>query len=653
MVKLAGPVAPPVAARARAVLPAALAVAAVTFAYRFLSFGEFSNDHFVHLSGAQQLLLGALPVRDFVDSGLPLMYGMSALAQQALGPGLLSELLFVSAAFAVAAALCSNVSARVSGSASMGVLAAAVPTLVYPASYSYPKLLAYAAAIVAAAMYAVKPTVGRLAILAAAVVAAFLFRHDHGVLLGVAAVAAVAASSRGGREIAGALARFAVIGLLLLSPYLLWIQFHDGLTQYFSDGTAFSRRESEKAVWAVPEFAIDTTQPMLSRLGRGPVVNVRWASDLSDAAQVQRETDHGLTRLDPIGPRSWQYELSDWSSLAIGRLVQDPAVADTQGIDRKELRLTGAEPGAVASLLVRVWGPGRGMRLRPNAVAALFYAVWLLPFAAAVLLLAGWRTATAPARAVVLMAIVVQVLMNLTMLRDPLDTRIRDVIVPAAILLAYVAARLWSVAPAAAPRVVFRTAAAVAIAVMIVAAGTVGAADERIAAMHLATGISGTMERVHEIRQELAPPNERTGRLNPGYAATVAYFRSCMPAGARLFTMTFAPELFFYTGHGFAGGHVSFTPGFYVTERHEALTLERLSREDVPFVVLDSESSREMPQNFPRVFAYITSRYREVDRFTIARGKDLVVLADTTRPRTGHLTIKGQQLPCFAAAVAH
>ena len=55
----------------------ALALASLTIAYRYLSFTDFSNDHFVHLSVAQQITMGALPVRDFVERGLPLMPGIS------------------------------------------------------------------------------------------------------------------------------------------------------------------------------------------------------------------------------------------------------------------------------------------------------------------------------------------------------------------------------------------------------------------------------------------------------------------------------------------------------------------------------------------------------------------------------------------------
>ena len=63
------------------------AIALLTIAFRYLSFADFSNDHFVHLSVAQQITMGALPVRDFVERGLPLMPLISAAGQVGLrGP---------------------------------------------------------------------------------------------------------------------------------------------------------------------------------------------------------------------------------------------------------------------------------------------------------------------------------------------------------------------------------------------------------------------------------------------------------------------------------------------------------------------------------------------------------------------------------------
>ena len=57
----------------------ALVTFALVFAYRWLTV-NFTNDQFVHLSRARQILLGELPVRDFFDPGLFLQYYASAAA---------------------------------------------------------------------------------------------------------------------------------------------------------------------------------------------------------------------------------------------------------------------------------------------------------------------------------------------------------------------------------------------------------------------------------------------------------------------------------------------------------------------------------------------------------------------------------------------
>ena len=58
----------------------AIGVAVAAAIFRVLTMSGFSNDHFVILTPAAQMLLGEWPVRDFVDPGMPLMYGMSAVA---------------------------------------------------------------------------------------------------------------------------------------------------------------------------------------------------------------------------------------------------------------------------------------------------------------------------------------------------------------------------------------------------------------------------------------------------------------------------------------------------------------------------------------------------------------------------------------------
>jgi hypothetical protein len=111
--------------------------------------------------------------------------------------------------------------------------------------------------------------------------------------------------------------------------------------------------------------------------------------------------------------------------------------------------------------------------------------------------------------------------------------------------------------------------------------------------------------------------------------------------------MTFAPELFFYAGRGFAGGQVTLTPGYYVTDRHATMMLERLSHEDVPLVILDSETEHEMRQHYPRVAAYVAEVYQHVADFPAGGDKRFIVLAE--RGRVPVRSFGADALPCYTA----
>src|SRR5215510_13277545 len=129
-----------------AVAGAALAAALATAAWRVLTFHGFNNDHYIYLAGAQQMVLGEWPVRDFVDPGWPLMYGVSAAARELLGRELWVELLLVSSAFAAGAAFTFVAAARLSGSIALALMVTLLEIGLNPRSFGYPKLLLYALA---------------------------------------------------------------------------------------------------------------------------------------------------------------------------------------------------------------------------------------------------------------------------------------------------------------------------------------------------------------------------------------------------------------------------------------------------------------------------------------------------------------------------
>src|SRR4029079_15421638 len=110
------------------------------------------------------------------------------------------------------------------------------------------------------------------------------------------------------------------------------------------------------------------------------------------------------------------------------------------------------------------------------------------------------------------MSLVMQVAMNVTMLRDPIETRIRDVLVPVSLLLAWLAGLVWHVrstgmdwrATASVRSTVVRRLAVAFVFVMIVAGtAAVGDASTQIERTTIANGINGINVRLRTIRRVL------------------------------------------------------------------------------------------------------------------------------------------------------
>ena len=96
-----------------------------------------------------------------------------------------------------------------------------------PRLYNYPKVFFYVAAIVVAWWYASRPDRGRLIALAVVTVVAFLFRHDHGVYIGLATLALLAILHwPQPRRVVMAVAEYSSVTLLLMLPFLIFVQTH-------------------------------------------------------------------------------------------------------------------------------------------------------------------------------------------------------------------------------------------------------------------------------------------------------------------------------------------------------------------------------------------------------------------------------------------
>jgi hypothetical protein len=242
------------------VVGAALAAAALGVAWRYFTFTGFNNDHYVHLSRAYQMLLGELPVRDFTDPGMPLMYIASLAARVGGGPALRSEWALVALAVGAAAAGTVVAGAALARSAAVALVVAALEVIANPRTFSYPKLVLYAWAAVAILAAVNRPTRARGAVLAVTIAVAFLFRHDHGLYIGVASAVglSVALWPQGARAALAGVAGLSAAVALLLAPWAVFVAANGGLTEYFRSALDFSRVEAGSTMltaWPVLDWS--------------------------------------------------------------------------------------------------------------------------------------------------------------------------------------------------------------------------------------------------------------------------------------------------------------------------------------------------------------------------------------------------------------
>jgi hypothetical protein len=242
--------------RAAVAVALALVIFVVTWLYRFNdpggSLAFLTDDHFFYVVRGWQILFGDLPVRDFVDHGAPLYYYVAAAVQWLGGRGTLSELVFSVTVLALCASGIFLIAARASGSLALGVLAAWFHVLLDTRFYNYPKILVYVAAIPALWWWANRPTLARVAVLAVITVIGFLLRHDHGVFVALAfAVMVVLVQGVPWRVRLRHTAAYALLGLLLVAPYLAFISVNGGIGLYFRTALAWAERDRARAevVW--------------------------------------------------------------------------------------------------------------------------------------------------------------------------------------------------------------------------------------------------------------------------------------------------------------------------------------------------------------------------------------------------------------------
>ena len=587
----------------------AAAAFVVAFLFRWLTLSEFPNDHFDHVALAQQLRLGAWPVRDFTDEGMPLAYVVSAVAWSLARSPFLSEAIVVSLGFAIAAALTFLAVARLSRSSIAASVAVLAQVMVYPRTYSYPKLLVQAVAIAVACWAIERLNTRRLAALAATTALGYYFRHDHAVHIGAATIAllAVVRWPMGLPAIARTVAQYTAMVIAFVLPHLLYVQWAAGLPTYLAISRNYVMAESAAGQYRVPRPHLVPAAGLWVRRDT-PTVSVRWTAATDAAARVQLEQRFALERVGHTDETTWQYRLRDTGAANMASLRSSPSVDDTHGFDR------------ISDARVRGLQLGPGWRARENSLAVLYWWCWLIPAVALIAAVATRRTMTTTGAAGAAMLIVLAVFANLGFLRSPLDMRLPDVAVPQAVLAAWLGTTLWRWPSTRRGQVFRRGLVLIATAKAVIAITVLSQTGQLLLATGIASGPAGVAQRVADVTAERRAafpgpvPNNPSRVLLP----FLEYVRECTGPDDHLLYAWYSPEVYVVADRPFAGDHRKFVAPFHSSSWEQARTLDRLTRQRVPFVLIPKERRQSFETGYPEVWQYVRSRY--VPMTTIPEG---------------------------------
>jgi hypothetical protein len=612
---------------------AAVVVFVATVVWRFLTFTGFTNDHYAHLALAQQFLFGDRPIRDFADPGWPLMYLLSAAAWLLAGNSMAVEWALTTTALALASACTVTAAFRLSGSLTIAVLVAVLEVVIYPRTYSYPKLLPYALSAAAMIALAATPSLRRLLLLSAVIAVAFLLRHDHGLFIGIASAVfvALASGTEGWRMAARRTAILTAGTAMFLLPWILYVAFNGGLIPYFETALEFARRETAATVlpsW--PRFQLVQGKPLLGlRPPDRPLAQVQWAPDTPEAVRQTLERRYGLQYVRDSDDARF-YHVDDTTAENLKALAGDPHVAGTTGLGRVSQPAWRARLAALSPLRLE-----SGLQGEANAEAWLFWLFWTLPVLC--LAIGARRLFGAQERwrgevAVVLALAVMAMLVDSVFLRKILAERLSDAIVPAALLGAWALGLPW--AGHWRQRPVKRLAQAASIILVIVSAiaiGQVSTLGERYAYAGIGGGADGIRRHAVQVTNLLrlshrqAAPSRYAHALVPFFE----YLDRCTSRSDRLIVTGEFPDVVVASGHPFASDGVVFG-SWYSSSAHQARTLELLRLRPALFAIHMSGYDR-FRERFTLIDEYIRQEYQLMGEVPVEGGDTIRILVHANR----------------------
>jgi hypothetical protein len=288
-----------------------------------------------------------------------------------------------------------------------------------------------------------------------------------------------------------------------------------------------------------------------------------------------------------------------------------------------------------------------------NLISLTYYVFWAVPMVAALALAArplrgGPLDATDRAMGIALLCLAFAV--NAFFLRGNLNARFGDAVAPIALLAAWTAG-LTPVAFGALRRLGPACLWVMPRALLLAIVASTFVTTE--AALELDSGgFSDSWDKVDRrfriVRSDLAtlPPPSWHGVHTGGTMAASRYVAECTAPGDRILLATYVPEVLVMSRRLFAGGQGTFGLNFYLSEAQQLEAVARLRRQSVPLVLASYHDFQgEFIDDYPRVYEYVASRYREAGVIDVNGEPRLRVLVEAARPV--RRTDPQSGLPCF------